>query len=46
MMFNLDQCEQCEEPAVVCNEDGEALCEDCIFEQTCDAMFGVPEDEL
>lgn len=44
-MFNLGQCEKCEEPAVAVNEDAEALCEDCIFEQTCEEMFDDQESD-
>lgn len=42
MITPLGQCEQCEEPAIFVSEDGEALCEDCIFEQACEELFGDP----
>ena len=45
MMIPLGQCERCEEPAITVNEDNNALCEDCIFEETCEAMFADPFDE-
>lgn len=44
-MFDLGECEKRDEPAVVVSEDGEALCQDCIFEQTCEDMFGDPWED-
>ncbi|SEN66064.1 hypothetical protein [Halomonas caseinilytica] len=45
MSFDLGQCEQCDEAAVAVSEDSEALCQDCIFEQTCEDMFGDPRED-
>ena len=32
----LGQCERCGEPAVGCNDDGVALCEDCLADDLAD----------
>ena len=31
--MDLGKCERCSEPAIGFNDDGEALCEDCLFEE-------------
>lgn len=38
-MLSLETCEKCGDQAVAVSEDGEALCEDCIFKQACEEMF-------
>ena len=41
----LGKCERCESDAIGFNEDGVALCEDCIFEESCRNAFP-PEIDL
>lgn len=36
----LGQCDRCAEPAVCFNDDGEALCEDCLFSDAIDESIG------
>lgn len=43
-LMHLGQCERCDEMAVAASENGDLLCEDCLFEQTCEELFGDPED--
>jgi hypothetical protein len=35
----LGECEKCTDEAIGFNDDGEALCSDCLFEQTCEELF-------
>jgi hypothetical protein len=39
-----DKCEKCSAPGVGFNDDGEFLCEDCLFEHACDALTTDPSD--
>lgn len=36
-------CEKCGDSAIGFNDDGEFLCQDCLFEATCEDMFGEEE---
>jgi hypothetical protein len=36
-----EQCEQCDEPGVGYNDDGEFLCEDCMFESILEDHDGI-----
>ncbi|WP_277810666.1 hypothetical protein [Chromohalobacter canadensis] len=36
----MGECEKCGDQAIGFNDDGDLLCEDCIFEQTCEELFG------
>ena len=38
-------CDRCEEQAVGFNDDGEFLCEDCLFEEACTAMVAPEVDD-
>lgn len=38
------ECEKCSETAIGFNDDGDALCSDCLFETTCDELFGEDDD--
>ena len=40
----MGKCEKCGDQAVGFNDDGDLLCEDCIFEQACEELFGGEED--
>jgi hypothetical protein len=45
MNYDPAKCDKCGYPAVAYNEDGNFLCEDCLFEEQCWKDFP-PEDEL
>lgn len=33
------RCERCSEPGIAHNDDGDWLCEDCLFQEACEAAF-------
>lgn len=35
----MDKCEKCSDDAIGFSDDGEALCCDCLFEQTSEDLF-------
>ncbi len=45
MTICLGKCERCPETAVGYTDDGEALCEDCLFEHTCEELFDDERDD-
>lgn len=41
----LGECEKCSDEAVGFDDDGAALCSDCLFEQSCEEIFYSQEFE-
>ena len=41
-----EKCERCNEPGVAFNDDGEFLCEDCLFEEMCEYNPEWEDDHL
>lgn len=46
-MGDPEKCESrgCNERAVMCNDDGKWLCEDCAFEEACEEIMPREEDD-
>lgn len=41
----MGECEKCGDSAAGYTDDGELMCEDCLFEHTCEELFGNAEHD-